>query len=94
MTTTDIAASFYLSESERILSSQTELTPEKAAEFLCVSESFLLELLDSGEIELRSEGKQRWVVLRSMVKYDQKMTRRRLNALEEMASESQELDLY
>ncbi|GHT42902.1 hypothetical protein FACS189454_09760 [Planctomycetales bacterium] len=94
MTATNIAMPFYLPDTGRILPPQTELTPEQAAEFLCVSESFMLELLDSGEIESRNEGKQRQVALRSLVKYDQKWAQQQTAALDKLIQLSEEMGLY
>lgn len=94
MTTTDIATPFCFSKLEQMFPSQTELTPEQAAEFLCVSESFLLELLNSGEIESRNEGGQLLVVLRSLVKYDQDWTQRQKDALDKLVRLSEEMGLY
>ena len=73
---------------------QTELTLPQAAEFLGVSEPFLLNLLDSGKIASRTANGQPFTLLQDVLEYKQERKRRRLEAVDELVKESQRLDLY
>jgi hypothetical protein len=94
MTATNIVTPFFLSDRVQPFPPQTELMPKQAAEFLCVSEPFLLELLDSGEIVSRNLDGQRMVVWDSLLKYDLEMSQRQNAALDELVQLSEEMGLY
>ena len=73
---------------------QTELSPSQAAEFLGISESFLLGLLDTGTIVSRQvDGKPR-TLLQDVLEYKQERKRRRLETVDELVLDSQRLGLY
>ena len=72
----------------------TELTPSQAAEFLGVSEPFLLDLLRSGKIASRSVNGTPLTVLQDVLEYKQERKRRRLETVDELVKESQQLGLY
>ena len=73
---------------------QTELTPPQAAEFLGVSEPFLLNLLDSGRIASRTVDGKPLTLLQDVLEYKQERKHRRLETVDELVRDSQRLGLY
>lgn len=72
----------------------SELTVPEAAKWLCVSEPFLIQKLDSGEIPYQfSEGERR-IFLKDLLTYMETKKELRLSVLSELTAESQEAGLY
>ena len=72
----------------------SELTPQQAAVVLCVSDSYMDTLLDTGEIPFRMSGDVRLVPLNYLLEYDREKVRQRRDILRKLAQESQEMGLY
>lgn len=72
----------------------SELTIAEASELLCVSEPFLVDLLDSGAIAYRKIGNQFRVQLDDAVRYKKKRSQLRKKSLDELVQMSQEMGLY
>ena len=72
----------------------SELTVAQAANFLGVSESFLLGLLDSGKIASRNVNGKPLTLLQDVLAYKQERKRRRLETVDELVNESQQLALH
>jgi excisionase family DNA binding protein len=70
-----------------------ELTTQEAAYILKVSEPFLVDLLEKGELPSHQRGVHRRVCYRDLMEYKQRTARKRLEALEELSALEQELGL-
>jgi hypothetical protein len=73
---------------------QTELTPSQAAEFLGISESFLLGLFDAGKIVSRKVNGKPLALLQDVLEYKQERKRCRLETVDELVRDSQRQGLY
>lgn len=83
----------FISTADQVPSSM-ELTPQQAAEVLCVSDSYMDQLLESGEIPFRMVGDSRLISLKDLQGYDKEKVRLRREVLRQLAQESQEMGLY
>lgn len=68
-----------------------ELTASQAASLLGVSRSYLLQLLEQGQIPYRKRGQHRRVQFEALMQYKEQNEALRRKALEELVALDQEL---
>jgi excisionase family DNA binding protein len=77
-----------------VLSTDTELTTQQAADMINVSRPYLVKLLAMHKIPFRTVGPRRRILLRDLLSYKEQETVARNRGLDELVSESQNLGLY
>ncbi len=70
-----------------------ELTTQQAADILNVSRPFLVEQLEKGAIAYRKIGTHRRVLFKDLMEYKVTLDRNRLQSLDELSAQAQELGM-
>jgi excisionase family DNA binding protein len=81
-------------ETVRVVADDEEITTGQAASLLGVSRSYLVGLVDRGEIPSRKVGTRRRLRLADVLLYREIDQARRVGAARDLAAEAQELGLY
>ena len=76
-----------------LLPLHTELTTAQAADLLIVSQSYLIDLLETGEIPSHKVGDNYRIQLRDVLSYKQESDAARLKALDELVAQAQQLNM-
>lgn len=90
----DVLHRFARGEGVVVGSLETLLTTSQAAQMLGVSRTYLVQLLEAGELPCEFRGTHRRIRLGEIVKFSEAFTRRRRAALDEVARVSREAGLY
>jgi excisionase family DNA binding protein len=77
-----------------IIPVEAEFTPNEAADYLNVSRTFVLKLLDEGQIPFRRVGSHRRIRFGDLRNYEIRQQGQADEAMDEMAHINQELGLY
>jgi excisionase family DNA binding protein len=70
-----------------------ELTTQEVADLLNVSRPFVVKLLESGELPHRKVGRHRRIRFEDLMNYKQQIDQQRMQALDELAAQAQELNM-
>jgi excisionase family DNA binding protein len=75
------------------LATSNQLTTQEAAKILNVSHSYVIQLLDSGEIPCHKVGNRRRIFYQDLMEYKNTIDARRRETLAELANQAQELNM-
>ncbi len=90
---TDVLTQMACGNAVTLMPVHAELTTQQAADILNVSRPFLISLIENDKIPYRKVGTHRRIRFDDLMAYKQEIDKDRLNTLEELAREAQELDI-
>ena len=89
----DIVSLMADGKSITLIPSDSEVSTQEAAELLNVSRPHIVKLLDGGAIPYRKVGTHRRILLKDLMRYDDKVKKKRAKQLDFLTKQSQVLDL-
>lgn len=89
----DILAHMAEGDAMTLIPQHAELTTQQAANFLNVSRPYFVKLLEGGKLDFHKVGSHRRVYFQDLVNYKEQSMKERHNTLDELAAQSQELDM-
>jgi excisionase family DNA binding protein len=76
-----------------VIPENAELTTAQAADILNVSRSFLIKLLEDGQIPYLKVGKHRRICMKDVLNYKQAIDRERESWLDQLVTDAQKQDM-
>lgn len=76
-----------------LILADSEISTQEAADILNVSRPHVVKLLESGKIPFKKVGTHRRIQLDELLQYENKLSQKRRENLDELASNAQELNL-
>lgn len=76
-----------------LVSTDSEISTQQAAEILNVSRPHVVKLLESGEIPFKKVGTHRRILIEDILNYESKLKERRRKNLNQLTKEAQKLNL-
>jgi excisionase family DNA binding protein len=89
----DIVSLMADGKSITLIPSDSEVSTQEAAELLNVSRPHIVKLLERGEIPYKKVGSHRRILLKDLMRYDDKVKKKRAKQLDFLTKQSQVLDL-
>lgn len=89
----DLLAEMAQGNAVTVVPTHAELTTQEAANILNVSRPYLIKLLDEGKIEYHKLNKHRRIKFEDLMAYKRMQDKESAKALDELASQAQELDM-
>jgi excisionase family DNA binding protein len=89
----DIVSLMADGKSITLIPSDAEVSTQEAAELLNVSRPHIVKLLDGGAIPYRKVGTHRRILLKDLMRYDDKVKKKRVKQLDFLTKQAQALDL-
>lgn len=89
----DLLAEMALGNAVTVVPTHAEMTTQEAANLLNVSRPYLIKLLEEGEIPFTRTGSHRRIRYQDLLTYKEKREQISEQALQELASEAQELGM-
>ncbi len=88
-----ILASMSEGMSVSLISSDSEISTQQAADMLHVSRPHIVKLLEQGTIPFRKVGSHRRILLEDLIRYEAKLKGQRNKSLKFLAKQAQDLNL-
>ncbi|MDJ0898515.1 MAG: helix-turn-helix domain-containing protein [Xenococcus sp. MO_188.B8] len=89
----DILSQMAQGNAVTLIPMNTELTTQEAVGLLNVSRPYLIKLLESNKIPFRKVGRHRRIRFEDVMNYKNQIDSDRMQALDELAAQAQELDM-
>ena len=89
----DILGAMASGQGVTLIPEDTELTTVQAADVLHVSRTFLIKLLEEGQIPYRRVGKHRRIRMEDVMSYKRAIDEQREAVLDQLVAEAQEQDM-
>ncbi len=89
----EILSNMAQGKSLTLISSDTELSTQQAADMLNVSRPHLVKLLEEGEIPFKKAGTHRRIELKNLIAYEKRLKENRNGKLNFLAKQAQDLNL-
>ncbi|MEK6239807.1 MAG: excisionase family DNA-binding protein [Planctomycetales bacterium] len=89
----DLLAAMAEGSGVTLIPSHAELSTQQAADLLGVSRPYLIKRLEDGDLPFRLVGTHRRILFQDLTRYKDEVDRKRMESLDALAKQSQELDM-